>query len=120
MRWSILVLVLLFPVALPVRGQDVGVGVNELKAFYANHCVACHGPDGSGRSHDGKRLSGFDFTDTTKLARQNDAQLVKAIREGVFPGKVMHPFKKHLTPSQARLLVEEVLRKAEKGKVIAP
>ena len=118
MRWTLLTLSLSLLAPAPMPAQSLTV--NELKAFYVAHCLACHGSDGSGRSADGKRLSGFDFTDSKKLARQSDAKMVKAIREGVFSGTVMHPFKKQLTPSQALLMVEEVLRQAEKGKVIAP
>lgn len=118
MRWTLPTLAL--PLLASVMGQGQTLTVNDLKGFYVTHCAACHGPDGSGHAADGKRLSGFDFTDSKQLARQSDARMVKAIREGVFSGTVMHPFKKHLTASQALLMVEEVLRKVEKGKVIAP
>ncbi len=116
MRWSILMPVLaLLPAA---HAQAPGKTVNELKAFYAANCAKCHGPDGSGRSAEGKRLNSMDFTDAAKMARESDAMMVKTIRKGIFFGVVMHPFKKRLTQAEALLLVQGVLRKAEKGKVI--
>lgn len=94
--------------------------VPELRAFFAQHCVKCHGADGSARSPEGKKLGGFDFTDAAKLAKESDADLVKTIRKGIFFGLVMPSFKKDLTEAEAELLAREILRKAEKGKAVAP
>jgi mono/diheme cytochrome c family protein len=94
--------------------------VKELKGFYAASCAKCHGSDGSGRSPEGKRLTDPDFTDQQRMSRKSDAMMVKTIRKGIFFGVVMHPFKKRITEAEALSLVREVLRKAEKGKVIAP
>lgn len=94
--------------------------VKELKAFYAANCAKCHGADGSARSPEGKHLPGTDFTDTLNMAKKSDAMMVKTIRKGIFFGVVMHPFKKRITEAEALVLVREVLRKAERGKVIAP
>lgn len=94
--------------------------VAELKAFYAANCVRCHGPDGSGRSAEGQRLKGRDFTDAAQMAKESDAKLAKTIRKGIFFGVVMPPFREQLTEAEAMALVKEILRKAERGKVIAP
>ncbi|GLH66189.1 c-type cytochrome [Geothrix edaphica] len=94
--------------------------VDELRAFFAQNCVKCHGPDGSAHAADGKKLGGFDFTDAKKAAKETDADMVKTIRKGIFFGMVMPSFKDRLTEADAALLVKEVLRKAEKGKAIAP
>ena len=94
--------------------------VNELRAFFAQNCVKCHGPDGSAISPEGKKLGGFDFTNAKKVARETDAEMVKTIRKGIFFGTVMPSFKDQLTEADMELLVREVLRKAEKGKAIAP
>lgn len=102
----------------PVSGS--GRSVSELKAFYAANCVRCHGPDGSGQSAQGKRLKGMDFTDPKQMAKESDAMMAKTIRKGIFFGVVMPPFKKRLTDAEVMTLVKEILRKAEKGKVIAP
>jgi mono/diheme cytochrome c family protein len=92
--------------------------VPELRAFFAQNCVKCHGLDGSAHSADGKKLGGFDFTDAKKAAGETDADMVKTIRKGIFFGRVMPSFKDQLTEADIALLVKEVLRKAEKGKAI--
>lgn len=93
--------------------------VTELKAFYSANCVKCHGLDGSATA-DGKKLGGRDFTDAAKNAKQTDAEMAKTIRKGIFFGTVMPAFKDRLSEEDALLLVKDIVRKAEKGKVIAP
>jgi mono/diheme cytochrome c family protein len=94
--------------------------VAELRAFYAQHCVKCHGPDGSARSAEGKKLGGFDFTDARKAAQETDADMAKTIRKGIFLGIVMPSFKDRLSDADIERLVKEVLRQAERGKAIGP
>ena len=117
MQWMFLTPALL---ALSLQAQPLAKTLNELKAFYAANCVKCHGTDGSALGPEGKKLGGLDFTDAKKLAKESDAGLVKTIRKGVMFGIVMPAFKDKLTEEEMLLLVNEILRKAEKGKVIAP
>ncbi len=91
----------------------------ELKSFYTANCVKCHGSDGSATA-DGKKLGGRDFTDAAKNAKQTDAEMAKTIRKGIFFGLVMPAFKDRLNEEEALLLVKEIVRKAEKGRAIAP
>ncbi len=118
MRWMILLPVLVFFPGL--RAQAPAKTLVELKAFFAANCVKCHGPDGSAHTLEGKKLGGFDFTDAVKVAKESDADMVKTIRKGKLFGIVMPSFKDRLTEDDMQLLVKEILRKAEKGKVIAP
>ncbi len=118
MRWTILLPVLLF---LPgFWAQAPAKTLNELKAFYATNCVKCHGPDGSARGADGKKLGGLDFTDAKETANENDAEMVKTIRKGLLFGIRMPSFKDQLSEADALILVQGIVRKAEKGKVITP
>lgn len=117
MRWMFLIPVLLF---LPAQAQAPAKTVNELKAFFVANCVKCHGVDGSAYGPEGKKLGGFDFTDAKQAAKESDADMVKTIRKGVLFGIVMPSFKDRLSEDDMQLLVKEILRKAEKGKVIAP
>ncbi|WP_243320363.1 c-type cytochrome [Geothrix sp. SG200] len=118
MRVGVMILALLIPIGL--AAQAPMKSVDELRAFFAENCVKCHGPDGSAHSAEGKKLGGFDFTDAKKAAKETDADMIKTIRKGIFFGLVMPSFKAKLTEDDAALLVKEVLRKAEKGKAIAP
>jgi mono/diheme cytochrome c family protein len=118
MRWSILIPALLFQAGL--QAQAPARSVNELKAFFAANCVKCHGPDGSARSAEGKKLGGRDFTEAERLAKDKDESLAKTIRKGIFFGTVMPSFKEQLSEAEALSMVREVVRRAEKGKVIAP
>ncbi|HJV38327.1 MAG TPA: c-type cytochrome [Geothrix sp.] len=118
MRAGVMVLALLIPIGL--GAQAPMKSVDELRAFFAENCVKCHGPDGSAHSAEGKKLGGFDFTDAKKVAKETDADMIKTIRKGIFFGLVMPSFKAKLTEDDAALLVKDVLRKAEKGKAIAP
>ena len=118
MRWVITVP---FMLVLPgLQAQPPAKTLDELKGFYAANCVKCHGPDGSAHTLEGKKLGGFDFTDAKQAAKDSDADMVKTVRKGIFFGVVMPSFKDRLTDDDIQLLVTEILRKAEKGKVIAP
>ena len=117
MRWTILIPALL---SIPgLRAQASVKTVNELKAFFSVNCVKCHGPDGSARGAEGEKPGGFDFTDAKKAAKETDAEMAKTIRKGLFFGIKMPSFKEQLTEVDALLMVKEVIRKAEKGKVNA-
>ena len=91
----------------------------DLRAFYAINCVVCHGADGSARGADGSRLKGQDFTNTKEMKGSTDAELAKTIRKGKLFGR-MPPFKDQLSEAEIMEMVLQVVRKAEKGKAIAP
>lgn len=93
--------------------------VEDLRAFFQQNCVKCHGADGSATGPDGKKLRGFNFTDAASLAGQSDEKMVRTIRKGIFFGWIMPSFKGQLSEADAGLMVKEVLRKAQKGKPIA-
>jgi len=116
--YVILILVLWFLPSL--QAQAPGKTVNELKAFFAANCVKCHGTDGSALGTDGKKLGGFDFTNAKEAAKESNDDMAKTIRKGLLFGIKMPSFKDRLTEDDIQTLVKEVLRKAEKGKVVAP
>ena len=48
-----------------------------------NSCASCHGADGKGQTKTGKKLKIKDYTDAQVQAALKDADMVKAITEGV-------------------------------------
>jgi mono/diheme cytochrome c family protein len=118
MRFAMLMLVSGI-LAAQAPGGAAPRNLDQLKEFYQSACAGCHGADGSARGADGKKLKGRDFTDP-KENTNSDATMVKTIRKGIFFGKVMPAFKEHLSEAEAAMIVAEIVRKAEKGKAVAP
>jgi mono/diheme cytochrome c family protein len=115
------------PILLPVFFAAAGLAAqvpaksaDELRLFFQQNCVKCHGVDGAAQGADGKKLKGFDFTNAAKMANQTDAELARTIRKGILFGWVMPSFKEQLSEQDADQMVKEILRKAQKGKAIAP
>jgi mono/diheme cytochrome c family protein len=102
--------------------------VNELKAFFQQNCIRCHGLDGSARSPDGKKLGGLDFTQATQdfqtlsgpASEREIRTMIRTIRKGIFFGLTMPAWRDQLSHEDATLMVREILLKAEAGKVIEP
>jgi mono/diheme cytochrome c family protein len=90
----------------------------ELENLFALKCAACHGPDGSAFSPEGFRLKGLNFTSVEDMKGRTDAELVAAIRKGLFFGLKMPAFKDELSDEEIKILVRDILRKARKGKTI--
>jgi mono/diheme cytochrome c family protein len=57
-------------------GDDVG-------KIWDTNCAACHGKDGKGKTMMGRKLDIKDLTDAKVQAACDDAQAIKAIKEGV-------------------------------------
>jgi cytochrome c6 len=75
---------------------------------WENHCAKCHGPDGKGQTKAGKKLSVKDYTDAKVQAEMKDADMEKAIVDGIFDkaGKEkMKAYKEELSAPEAKELV---------------
>ncbi|HUJ44116.1 MAG TPA: cytochrome c, partial [Opitutaceae bacterium] len=48
-----------------------------------NNCAKCHGADGSGNTKIGKKLNVKDYTSAKVQADLKDADMFKAVKEGV-------------------------------------
>ncbi|MBU0996028.1 MAG: cytochrome c [Proteobacteria bacterium] len=92
----------------------------DLKGFYQQNCVSCHGPDGSAISVAGKKLRGQDFTDPKWQRGTRDDKMVAVILKGKFFGLAMPGYKDTLTGDEAQQMVTDIIRKSKKGQVIAP
>ncbi|MDE3245003.1 MAG: cytochrome c [Acidobacteriota bacterium] len=118
---SSLTLPILLMAVLPnLAAQDAkGPAKQDLRAFFSINCAVCHGADGSARGADGSRLKGQDFTNAKEMKDFTDAELAKTIRKGKIFGR-MPSFKDRLSEAEIMEFVQQIIRKAEKGKVIAP
>ncbi|MCU0857628.1 MAG: cytochrome c [Pontiellaceae bacterium] len=92
----------------------------DLRLFYQQSCVRCHGADGAALGADGKKLSGADLTDPEFQKKTGDAAMVKIILKGKFFGLAMPGYKDELTEEEAQKLVTDIIRTSQKGKPIRP
>lgn len=92
----------------------------DLRLFYQQNCVRCHGVDGAALDAEGKKLRGQDLTNAAWAKAISNEAIVKTILKGKFFGQAMPAYKKDLTPDEALHMAVEVVRKAEKGKAIEP
>jgi mono/diheme cytochrome c family protein len=53
------------------------------KAVYDDNCAKCHGDDGKGQTKMGQKLGARDYTDAKIQDSVNDADAVKAVKEGL-------------------------------------
>jgi uncharacterized membrane protein len=76
------------------------------RALFQQHCVKCHGPDGTGSNARHRQPELPNFTDPAWQARRSDAQLLASILDG--KGKDMPSWRGKISAEQARGLVADV------------
>jgi uncharacterized membrane protein/mono/diheme cytochrome c family protein len=90
----------------PKPSSTAGAGAPDDRELFRQHCVKCHGADGTG-SEARRRLPKIpNFTDTSWQARRSDAELLASILNG--KGKVMPSGRGKISKEQARRLVGHV------------
>jgi cytochrome c553 len=74
---------------------------------WENNCASCHGADGKAQTKTGKKLKLRDYTDAKVQAELKDADMLKAITEGVkVDGKEkMKGYKDELSADEIKDLV---------------
>ena len=78
---------------------------------WENNCTKCHGADGKGQTKVGKKLQLKDYTDAKVQADMKDADMAKAITDGVTDKdgtEKMKAFKEELTAAEITDLVAYV------------
>jgi mono/diheme cytochrome c family protein len=83
------------------------VGFADAAANWIQNCASCHGKDGSGATMMGKKLSVKDYRDAKVQAAFSDAEMEKAIKEGVKTNgkQTMKPFGQKLSEADIKALV---------------
>ena len=95
-------------VALLIAGA-VSVRAADAKENWEKNCTKCHGADGKGDTKMGKKLDIKDFTDAKYQASLKDADMLKAIKEGVKDGeKVRMKAAEGLSEEEMKALVAYV------------
>ncbi len=69
-------------VAFMIAGA-VSVRAAEAKAVWDKDCAKCHGEDGKGKTKMGEKLAVKDMTDSKVQEEMKDADMTKAIKDGV-------------------------------------
>jgi mono/diheme cytochrome c family protein len=79
-------------------------------ATWSANCASCHGKDGSGSTMMGKKLGVKDYRDPKVQTSFSDAEMERAIKEGVkTSGKeTMKPFGSKLSQADIKALVAYV------------
>ncbi len=95
-------LLLAVTLSLPVVGLAAPAQEN-----WENHCAKCHGADGKGQTKVGKKLKLKDYTSAEVQGAMTDAEMTKAIAEGVFEGgkEKMKAYKEELSADEIAELV---------------
>lgn len=90
------------PAGMTPAQLDVRVG----DQIYRNHCIACHGEKGDGRTSIGQHLvpPPRDFTSTGGMASVSDEQFTQAIMHGM-PGTAMAPWEGVLNREDVRRVI---------------
>ena len=102
-RLIVLSLAFLIAGAVSVRAADA-------KENWEKNCTKCHGPDGKGATPMGKKLSIKDYSDAKVQEAMKDADMTKAIKEGVKDGDKtrMKAFGETLSDDEIKALVKYV------------
>jgi len=73
---------IIFGIAFLLAGA-VTVRAADAKENWDKQCAKCHGEDGKGKTKMGEKLGVKDYTDAKVQGEMKDADMVKAIKDGV-------------------------------------
>jgi mono/diheme cytochrome c family protein len=96
-----LLMITLLSLALP------GFALADAKDTWDHSCARCHGADGAGQTKIGKKLGLKDYSSADVQAKLADADILKAIQDGVIvDGKQKMPsYKDKISDDDAKALV---------------
>ena len=81
----------------------------DVKETWDKQCAKCHGADGKGETKIGKKIEVKDFTDAKVQASYKDADMLKAIKDGIKDGeKIRMKPAEGVTDDDAKALVAYV------------
>ncbi len=74
---------LLIPIVAVLGMSIVGLQAADAKAIWEKDCAKCHGADGAGKTKMGEKLSVKDYTTAKVQDEMKDADMTKAVKDGV-------------------------------------
>jgi cytochrome c6 len=96
-------------IAAALTAVVVTASAADVKENWEKSCSKCHGPDGKGDTKMGKKVEVKDFTDAKVQDSMKDADMFKAIKEGVKDGdKVRMKAAEELSDDEMKALVAYV------------
>lgn len=66
-----------------VMAGAISASAADTKEIWDKDCAKCHGADGAGKTKMGQKVGVKDYTDAKVQAEMKDAEMAKAIKEGV-------------------------------------
>jgi cytochrome c553 len=90
---------------------SAGVGAAaDAKMTWTQNCASCHGKDGRGNTMMGKKLGVKDYHDAKVQAAFSDAEVERAIKDGVKTNgkETMKPFGSKLSDTDIKALVAHI------------
>lgn len=94
-------------ITIVLAATGAAIGAAEPNALWDQHCAACHGKDGSGKTKMGQKVGAKDYRDPKAQAELQDDKALKAVKEGLTEGgkEKMKPFKDKLSDDQIKALI---------------
>jgi cytochrome c553 len=100
--------VLIAAIMMAVAMTVTTVRAADAKENYTKHgCAGCHGKEGKGDTKLGQKLECRDYSDPKVQATLKDAEMFKAVKEGLKKGDktLMKPYSEKLTDDEIKALV---------------
>jgi mono/diheme cytochrome c family protein len=69
--------------ALALAAAPASAADKKIERLWKSKCGSCHGPDGKGETEKGKKMKIGDLSDAAWQKKATDAEIKKAINEGV-------------------------------------
>jgi cytochrome c6 len=74
--------ILLAVVAAALFAVPAAAADKKIERLYKSKCQSCHGADGKAQTEKGKKMKMLDLTTAEWQAKNDDAAIIKAIKEG--------------------------------------
>ncbi|HEY6167497.1 MAG TPA: cytochrome c [Verrucomicrobiae bacterium] len=94
-------------ITLTLAATVAAIYAADVNGLWDQHCVSCHGKDGSGKTKMGQKSGVKDYRDPKVQAELKDDTALKAVKEGITENgkEKMKPFKDKLSDDEIKALI---------------